>query len=335
MSPLLRAGLLIAQLLFLPLCAQAEGPKQIFEYDLAAPVQKHEEQVTPGTEFYLRWLNMIPDGNRYSIRENRIIQPAPALPKPAAVSAPIPTKFRAPDKVCPDLSDVFHQAQQTLATVSSETQVRDLYATASKQIDAAATCLSPSELATYRQQLDNLFAATRYQIGPRSLGPSENLTITLSRPDAGKEKNWEFIFKTPADGVWLASYALAILPNRDQEYYARDNGDGSFTVTRKGGDNGVKIVPAVFYSWYNPKQSGIGFSAGLGFDLANPILLLGANWNYHQNLSINVGVAVAKQKRLAGAYQDGEVLSASVTEDALVKEVYKPNLFLAVGFRFK
>ena len=96
-----------------------------------------------------------------------------------------------------------------------------------------------------------------------------------------------------------------------------------------------------YFSWLpagsSDRDFAFGLSAGLGFDLTRPVLLLAPSITYNQNISLHAGLVVLPQDRLKGVYVPGDTIKENLTPDQLREDVQKSygvNPFVAISFNF-
>ena len=156
-----------------------------------------------------------------------------------------------------------------------------------------------------------------------------------SQAEVGK-KEWTYTLEAKADGKFVGNWGVAILPNQDEGFFTKDNGEGGFAITEKGNNSGVGLVPAVFYTYvpnYDPNKEWVnGPSLGLGLDQENLSLFAGWSLFYRTRMGITAGLAVHKQERLLGEFTAGQILKEST--ETLTDEDYDLNLFLGFVYSF-
>ena len=179
---------------------------------------------------------------------------------------------------------------------------------------------------------------------PFTLEPGDKLVIKIWIDSQGTDgdPSQMFTYAVETGGHWQLGYGLLFMPGHDKEYFSRAV-DDTFVVTRKSRRNAMTFAPGLIWSWYpTPTKNSFclhggfkcSFAAGIAADSSSPILFAGVQGTYHQNISLNFGVAVHQEKRLAGEYHEGQSLTESIDSDTLNKSVYRPNLYFGVSFRF-
>lgn len=187
---------------------------------------------------------------------------------------------------------------------------------------------------------DRLLRQSEKEYRPYQLKNGQQLVLAIKRKatDQKPEETWTFTVSTQSRGQWVGSWGVAIVPNKDRDYYAKPNGGGAYTITEKEGDESVGLFPAVFYTWL-PRDKELdncvfGPVAGLGLDKSSLTLFLGLNVTYNRNLSLNIGSVIQQQRQLKGEYTPGQTISDAQTSSALTEMVYKANGFVSMGLRF-
>lgn len=166
------------------------------------------------------------------------------------------------------------------------------------------------------------------------LGEGRIVSVTLAK--TGSKDKWEVSLETPLPGKWVANWGAAILPNEDEEYFSKDNGEGGYTITDKSGDGDLEIVPSIFYTWvpnYDSKKKwNHGPTLGLGLDSSDLAVFAGWNATYQNGIGVTAGIAVHKQERLLGEYNEGQTVSENI--QTLTEEKYDTNWFVALVYSF-
>jgi hypothetical protein len=153
-------------------------------------------------------------------------------------------------------------------------------------------------------------------------------------------KTWLFNVTSGPAPEWRITYGFAMLRNYDQLYSARSIGANQFVVQRsnKSSDASYNALPVLMFSWYDPVNDARGWdwgpTAGLGLDFTNPTVLVGFQYNYHQNIFLGIGAAMTKQERLKSTYSNGQVLTTQVQDADLVEQKYGPTWYFALTIRF-
>jgi hypothetical protein len=97
------------------------------------------------------------------------------------------------------------------------------------------------------------------------------------------------------------------------------------------------MIPLVLFSFLSRDkaiQSGVfSWTAGLGYDLTNPVVALGGIWTWNRNIGISFGLLGQKQQRLKGKYHIGDAIAANTESKDLTDPTWGPNVFLGVSIR--
>jgi hypothetical protein len=209
----------------------------------------------------------------------------------------------------------------------SEIEIRTLMGKIPPTNDLKCTEVIAETVATTRRPLDNL----------PTIASGQQVTISIER-DLPQPATYQFVLKVPAGG-WLTTYGLAFAMNRDRRYYvSADQGAATGTVAESSSSSGLKLIPAIFFSWM-PWDVGSrtwvpGLTGGLGATSDNVALFGGFSVNYHQNLQITLGVAAAQFTRLADKYSGTTKVDANLSSDALHQKVFLPTFFVSGTFGF-
>ncbi len=189
---------------------------------------------------------------------------------------------------------------------------------------------------------ENLIARTETKFKIDDLQKSQTLTITVKRTNKeGKELEWIRIYKTPSRGKWLTSYSFNFITQwggKEMLFYTKNIGMDSFLITREHNRKWVDFVPGVTFTWLpacGMKQSlAWGWSGGIGFDLAKPVVYVGGSLIYNQNLSMTFGFAAHQVKQLHGKYNEGDLIRENLSTDQLMIEPYRVKPFISLSLRF-
>jgi hypothetical protein len=191
-----------------------------------------------------------------------------------------------------------------------------------------------------RKHATDLLASLDWVSDPIAVtdGDSVHVVITRKREKVA-DVTWDVTFATRPPGEFQAVYGFAFLPSNDRTYTARPATNGTYTIVRDHDRTTADFAPVVFFQWIPAKSPGQNiwppnFTAGIGFDRDNISVYGGLTAVFHRNIGIAAGIAMQKEKRLAGQYKDGDIIKDNLTADQLSKTTYAPNLFIALTFRF-
>jgi len=172
-----------------------------------------------------------------------------------------------------------------------------------------------------------------------SVESGETVTITIKRDTI----TWTYILKGESLGKWVTTYGFGFTSSAlgGNTYYSKQMPDTTLYKILKSNNTGnldLNYIPAIFFSYF-PTQNfnkcwNHSLTAGLGFDLSAPVVFFGYNGMFWQNLGFSLGVAFQQQYRLKNQYTENEIIKSDLTIDQLHDKVYRPNLFVAVNFRF-
>jgi hypothetical protein len=170
-----------------------------------------------------------------------------------------------------------------------------------------------------------------------SIGYDEKITITVMRDTL----KWTFVYEGEKRGEWLTNYGFGFTPkNFSRPFFAQQIQDSvKYMITRSKVKNKLDLnyTPAIFFSFL-PSQNAakawyFGFTGGLGFDFTSPVVFLGGNFMYHQNIGFGFGLAFQQQYTLKDQYKEGEVITSPLDREQLHDKVYFPNFFFSANFR--
>jgi hypothetical protein len=187
--------------------------------------------------------------------------------------------------------------------------------------------------------VDSLLTATTHTVFEEiTVGTGEKVTIKIIRGD----KVWTFIYKGKEKGQWVPTYGFGFTSAslEGATYYSKTMPDNTIQILQARDPDALDLsyIPAVFYSYFPSqrfnKALNHSLTAGLGFDLEAPLVFLGYNVLYQHNIGFSFGLVFQQQYRLKDQYDPRETISISLDKDQLHDEVYRPNFFVAVHFRF-
>jgi hypothetical protein len=304
--------LLVLSLCMTPLWAAAQAGR-VVQLDLAAPIA--EQPVDAGVPVELRVVNLIPGrGYRFSIaRRSETIPPLT-----------LPTTRSAVD--CSNLGDAF------IAEAGAAASEVDVPAIIESSRSGAAGC-SADELAALNKAIaDN----TTHGLDTYTLSKGERLIVKVER----NGRTVEFTLATGARGEWRTFYGFTFLPDDDDEFFTKQNPDDAtqFVITPEADREDLDFAPSILFVWtparWVARDWSHGITAGLGFDLDNPIVFAGYALTYNENIAFTAGVALHKRNRLAGRYEPGEIVGSDLDSEQLSEATYGPSAYIGIAFRF-
>lgn len=171
-----------------------------------------------------------------------------------------------------------------------------------------------------------------------SVGSNDKVTITISREGA----TWKYILKGRKHGTHLITYGFGFTSSalEGSTYYTEQLPGGTHQILKapKGDSFDLSYIPAIFYTYVpNAKANDAlvpNFTAGLGFDLAAPVVFVGVGVLHRHNIGLSAGVAFQQQYRLKSQYSEGEEIDIALDKDQLHDRIYRPNLYISINFRF-
>ncbi|MCG6186843.1 hypothetical protein [Maribellus maritimus] len=196
-----------------------------------------------------------------------------------------------------------------------------------------------NDISTINLAKESISMTTKSRPENIRLVAGEKLTIIITRDD----KTWTFVFKGEQRGQWVASYGFGFTPKSLERstYFLRQQEDTTtFQLFKadKAEALDLSYVPAIFYSYF-PAQNfsravNHSVTAGLGFDLVAPVAFFGYNVMFNHNVGLSAGVAFQQQNKLKEQYYEGQIISTDLDKDQLHDQIYRPNFFLSINFRF-
>jgi hypothetical protein len=168
---------------------------------------------------------------------------------------------------------------------------------------------------------------------------TELRATVVSTSDAAS-RTWVRVFTAGPRGEWQTLYGFTFSPKRDELFFTKtDASTGALSIAAEPRVSGaLTYAPAVFFSWMPARGQNryfaAGITGGLGATSGSASVFLGGNVTINQNLAVILGLTFQQQKRLLGKYEVGDVLKESLTTDQLTQDVYRPNYFFGVAFRF-
>lgn len=314
-----RIGLVILTVAVLAFGGKATAQQEIpFDLALHAPGSVDTDSIDAGKLFVIVVKNRIPTSH-YTLSVIRELAPIPEL-------SPFGTTLAPGTNPC---NPIVQTLQTEINAATSE--------------DAVAAAFAKADLADTNDACTTQFAAvarrTTARFGPYQLEAGESLTFKISRtvPD---EKTWTLKLVTPGPGEWRMMYGFNFVPNNDQTYFLRENADheGEFDIIRERSQNDMQLVPTIFASWLSRRKQirgwGWGLSGGMGFESSDPIVFGAVTFLYHENISINIGPVMAKQRRLNPRLDPAVRVQEPLSDEDVHTSGYRPNWFIGIGYRF-
>lgn len=193
---------------------------------------------------------------------------------------------------------------------------------------------------TTKAYAEKLLVSTQLHYNyPIDIKTGTKTTIVVTRDTL----KWTFILEGEESGKWITSYGFGFSS-------AKYNGDSYVTKqlqdtvlyqiikSRRAQIYDLNYIPAVFFSFFPSSENTCGwncsYSAGLGYDLAAPVVFAGFNVMYKYNIGLSLGFVFQQQYRLKDQYSENQIISVSLDQSQLHDKIYRPNIYLAVHFRF-
>jgi len=234
----------------------------------------------------------------------------------------------------------YTSAVRALADSGTEEDVPRLLraAVAARPVDSTGDCVATSsELAALTARITTDSVA-KYRL---RAGEYVRVEVTRVAREGLAERRWQLIVTTGPRGEWQVTYGFGVpmYLGGQVRYSTRPGTSGSFVITQDSRSHYVEPVPAVFFSWMTPSGSiapagRLSWTAGLGADLTNPTIFLGAAWTWKRNFQVAAGLSLRQEPVLLGNYSAGDVVSTNLTFDQLTEKVYRARPFVALTLRF-
>lgn len=306
--------------------------------DLAGMDPGETRSISGNNSFEMILLKNVIPGMKYNIKISKTVIPMPALPAP---NIPGPAATDSAKGPCEELNLAYlkllgiSDPANDDSTGKTEKAVSENVLVLQKEIDKG-NC-TKKDLVDSAQSLISKF---QKEINEKvSIKSGEKVVITVWRDD----KIWTWEFVGDETGEWVLSYGFgfcsAALAGKTYHLQQMDD-TTTYKITQdaKPGALELAYIPAIFYSFlpsakYNSSYNW-SITAGLGFDLSAPVVFFGGGFMYRQNIGVNMGVAFQQQDKLYPQYSEGQILASPMQDAQLHKQVYRPNLFISVNFRF-
>lgn len=327
-APLLR-WLAVSVALFTPLSAAG----QPFAIDLARTAAGTTEVSVDAGSHTVTFDNLLP-GRSYilSIARNRLpLDPLPVTAIPwLNAKPPQSATERAVAEVCPTL----RAAVLALLAAKAEVDVPALVANVSTELQKG--CADSAAVAAANEAM----ARTKKQ-ATVSVAAGEQTVVTLQRSavdDSHPAALWTLTLSGPARGRWLTTYGLSFSQRADKTYFSKAADGGKYRITPERDDRGGSMVPSVYFSWQPNSPGWKGWSlsptAGFGVTKSSPAVMAGISAIFNENIGLVVAAAMRQELRLAGRYQENELVGENLTTEQLQNKVWRPALVFGVTFRF-
>jgi hypothetical protein len=189
--------------------------------------------------------------------------------------------------------------------------------------------------------------------GPFVMKEGDEVMVTITR---GKYI-WTYSISRP-HGNWFVSYGFSFISPliyRPDKYFVTNNPDDEKSFLLKQSPReaewyDLEFVPSVFFWWMPAKARkwNIGPTAGLGFDMKDPVVFAGVALVYNYNIGVNAGLAFHQLNILKDQYvpetssedaaaedlTNATVIKENLSPDQLYDRKYRFNLFISITFRF-
>lgn len=173
---------------------------------------------------------------------------------------------------------------------------------------------------------------------PVTMTTSNNYTITV----AGTKKEYKFKYLGKTKGRWLLNYGFLFTSKKlePDNYFLDKVGNDSFRITTKTPHSiiDLRFTPTIFFNYILDKKLDNtwtnSLTGGIGFNTESPVVGLGYNLMYQQNIGFSIGFVFFEQQRLNGKYKIDQILKENLDDNQLhEKTFFRPNIFLAINLR--
>lgn len=158
----------------------------------------------------------------------------------------------------------------------------------------------------------------------------------------GTSSEYKFQYKGKTKGRWLVNYGFLFSSKKlePDQYFLDKVGTDSFKISPRTANNllDLRFTPTVFFCYYLDKNLdkpwNRSLSAGLGVNTSSPVVSLGYNMMYQQNIGFSAGIVFYEQQRLNSKYKTGQIIKENLEDAQLYeKSFFRPNLFFAINIR--
>jgi hypothetical protein len=196
--------------------------------------------------------------------------------------------------------------------------------------------------------LDSLISTTVFDWPyPVILEPGQEVEVTVTRNVGAEVRSWKQVFTTGPVGEWRVTYGYAAHFNawggtqgpfaKRQSYYSAPEGS-KFLVSRRKDRGGVDLSPAILYHFMpaenESKRVTSGWTAGIGTDLKDPLVVAGYSWTYWQNLNVQLGFLARRERQLLGKYAVGDTIASDLSSEQLTEPTIRIRPHIALTLRF-
>jgi hypothetical protein len=173
---------------------------------------------------------------------------------------------------------------------------------------------------------------------PLTIKPGFDYSITV----VGTSSEYKFLYKGKTKGRWLVNYGFLFSSKKlePDQFFLDKIGTDSFKITPRTANSllDLRFTPTIFFCYYLDKNLdkpwNKSLSAGLGVNTSSPVVSLGYNMMYQQNIGFSAGIVFYEQQRINSRYKVGQILKENLEDAQLYeKSFFKPNLFFAINIR--
>ena len=258
----------------------------------------------------IKLINTFPFDYYYiEIKKETNLLPPLSLPEMGVSAKHLPLDITINE--CPELARKFNDlfelsiADSVLKKKYTEVTIAERRIDLQSEIDK--NICQKNSLIDSAETLLNYFIQTKKQ--HIKIGAGDKVIIRVYRKD--KTKTWTWVFKGEETGKWVTTYGFGFTFEALEggTYYTKqleDSADFVILKSDKPKPLDLNYIPAIFFSFF-PSQNfnkcwNHSLTAGLGFDLAAPVVFLGYNGMFYHNIGLSVGIAMLEQSRLKSQY---------------------------------
>lgn len=313
--------------------ASSQGGKHL-TIDLGLLVPKSSVTINENAEYDYILLKNVVNNFAYSIEVNRELDSLPVLDFGNMKSG---LKAINVDSMCKVLRKAINKVNNIQN--DSNTKIRT-EKELGKWVSIIEYELRKNSCDSLKAEAKKAISSTyRYLNKKVKVGSGEKVTITIKRDSL----TWTYILKGESLGKWVTTYGFGFTFSflDSPTYYTKQNSnDSKYQILKSRRPNvaDLSYIPAIFFSYF-PNHNftrcwNHSLTGGLGFDLSAPVVFFGYNGLFRNNIGFSAGVAFQQQYRLKSQYSENDIVDITLEKDQLHDKIYRPNLFVAVNFRF-
>lgn len=238
---------------------------------------------------------------------------------------------------CTNLSNLYNSALTLANTNETTANERDLQDALEKLLaeQKRTTCADSS----LNKSILKLVGSTTQEIGiSLNVLPNQNITVLIRRG----ANVYKMIFRSEETSRFVLSYGFGFTSKKlePSRYFTEELGTDSFRISKKVKYDllDLRFIPSIFFSYFIDrnlnKTLNHSITAGLGFSTQSPVVFIGYNVMWHQNIGMSVGLSFYEQQKLLGHYKEGQILKQTLEDNQLYEtSLFRPNIFITINLR--